>query len=424
MTVVHRPLSSWIAHLNRESVELGPVNDGDDRTDARTISYFATGWDRVAVPWGHASVLGLAADVGEAVAVELDDYGRPIPVTAHLAELVRRIERNWPSLDPALLDNGFQQLADAALPLRYWLVERLDVEGDPPDEAFAILPWDLLDRAVASVTSTLDHTDLPGELVEIRHWLTPAVRGLTGPLEQLDHGLRTADGRISRLGATALLDNLRHIPLSRIPSRSLAGLVPLVDRLGKLDPLYKHASRIVRARLVPDDRSVRYLRVALNSALDPAANREDVREHSDAVEDDTIGVRFDETQAGWVRVLIQAEQPPAMSGPFADRLGAFVPVRVVPRDDPTEQLFWVALYPEGGKLVGAINFALPQGWSEIDCDSVPVTADDLTSVNPDVLLPSLHVSITPSAQQWLDIAEDLPPNHPARLAALRFEDSL
>lgn len=330
MTAVHRPLSAWVSRLEDET--LTPVNDGDDRVDARTIEYFSTGWDRTAVQWGYDQVLSLTADDGTVV-VELDDYGRPIPVTGSLLDLVREIEQDWPSVDPTLLDNVIWRLPKAALSLRYWLLERLAGEGDPPDDLFAVLPWYLLDRAVASVLTTLGTPDQPGELVEIRHWLTPAVRGLTGPLEQLDHGLRTGDGMIARLGAEGLLDNLRHIPLSRIPARSVTGLVPLVARLGEIDPLYRHASRVVRARLTEDERSVRNLRVTLNSALDAAANHEDVREHTEAIEDDAFRVRVDETQAGWVRVLVEVAKP-REDGPFTHHAGVFVRVLVVPRDAP------------------------------------------------------------------------------------------
>lgn len=420
MTAVHRPLSAWVSRL--ESETLAPVNDGEDRADARTIEYFSTGWNRTAVSWGHGQVLSLTADDG-AVVVELDDYGRPIPVTDSLLELVQEIEQDWPSVDPVLLGNAIWRLHEAALPLRYWLLERLAAEGDPPDDVFAVLPWYLLDRAVASVLTTLGTPEQPGQLVEIRHWLTPAVRGLTGPLEQLDHGLRTGNGTIARFGVEGLLDSLQHIPLSRIPAESVASLVSLVMRLGEVEPLYRHASRVVRARLTEDERSVRNMRVTLNSALDAAANHEDVREHTESIEDDAFRIRVDETQAGWVRVLVEVAKP-REDGPFTHHTGVFVRVLVVPRDAPAEQRYWVALYPEDDGLVGALTFALPRGWSEIDCDSTPVGVDELASVTPEELLPSLHAGIPPSTRRWLDIADDLPPNHSARIAAQRFEEAM
>jgi hypothetical protein len=416
MTAVHRPLSAWVSRLQDET--LGPVNDCDDRADARAIESFSAGWDRAAVRWRNRTVLGLIDKAGMMV-VELDDYGRPIPITDLAFELIRAIERRWPAVE---LGEKFQSLAGAALPLRYWLLERLAAEGDPPDEAFFILPWELLDRAVRSVLTTLATPDRAGELVEIRHWLTPAVRGLTAPLEQLDHGLRTGDGTIARLGAEGLLDRLRTIPLGRIPDESVAGLVPLVTRLGEIDPLYRHTSRIVRGRLTGGERSVPQMRITLSSSLDAAANHEEVREHTESVEDDTFHVRVDETQAGWVRVFVEAANP-STDGPFDHHTGVFARVLVVPRDTQVEQRYWVALYPEGDGMVGALTFALPRGWSEIDCDSMPVGVDELASVTPEELLPSLHAGIPPSTRQWLDLIDALPPNHPARIAAERFEEA-
>lgn len=416
MTVVHRPLSAWVSRL--EGATLAPVNDGDDRVDARASGRFLTGWDRSVLKWNNRTVLGLTN--GYRRVVELDDYGRPIPVTAAVVRLVREIEQGWPSVE---LDDRTQWLAEAALPLRYWLLERLAAEGDPPDEAFAILPWDLLNRVVSSVLTTLKTPDRPGELVEIRHWLTPAVRGLTGPLEQLDHGLRIGNGTIARLGAEGLLDSLQHIPLSRVPAESVAGLVPLVGRLGEIEPLYRHTSRVVRARLIEEEQSVPRMRVTLNSALDAAANHQEVREHTESVEDDIFRVRVDETQAGWVRVLVEAATP-GVGGPFAHHRGVFARVLVVPRDAQVEQRYWVALYPEGDGLVGALTFALPHGWSEIDCDSVPIGVDELATVAPEELLPSLHAGIPPSTRRWLDISDNLPPNHPARVAAERFTEAM
>lgn len=136
MTAVHRPLSAWVSHLDGTTLE--PVNDGQDRSDARGFAHFATGWARTTAPWG--GTLALALTDGDATVVELDDYGRPIPVTLRIAREVERLERDWPNAHP-----DAHSLAGASLPLRYWLMQRLATEGDPPDEAFAVLPWSLLD---------------------------------------------------------------------------------------------------------------------------------------------------------------------------------------------------------------------------------------------------------------------------------------
>jgi hypothetical protein len=63
------------------------------------------------------------------------------------------------------------------MPMRYWLLERFDAEDDPPDRILAVLPWDLLDRAVESVATGLGPGGEVGELIEIQHWLTRPCMG-------------------------------------------------------------------------------------------------------------------------------------------------------------------------------------------------------------------------------------------------------
>jgi len=252
---VHRPLSAWVARPTQIPGRLGPVNDGDDRADARHLPYFAQGWLRLMVDWDGEHALGLGLADGGSIVVELDDYGTPIICSPEAIELIKRVELTWPIVDGALLAD-FPLLGREQLPLRYWLLERLDAEGEPPDKAFAVLPWDLLDRAADAVGVALEPAGTIGELVEIRHWLTPAVRGLTGPLEQLDHGLRTADPQIARSGATALLTNLRDLPLSRIPEHSRERLGELVARLGRADIRHRELAETVVGRLADGGTSV------------------------------------------------------------------------------------------------------------------------------------------------------------------------
>ncbi|NUT95020.1 MAG: hypothetical protein HOY78_23655 [Saccharothrix sp.] len=407
MTAVHRPLSAWVSRW--DGAALAPVNDGDDRADARWSTDFDIGWTRTAVQWRDKHVLGLSD--GEATVVELDDYGRPIPVTLEIASAVEHVELDWPRARPRPED-----FAGAAIPLRYWLVQRLDEEGDPDVEAFHVLPWDLLDRAVASLITTLDRREEPAELVEMRYWLTPAVRGLAAPLEQLDHGLRTNDDRVARLGASSLLDNLRHIPLDRVPGNSVAGLIPLVHRLGAANPLFRHTARVVEARLA-GERGPR-MAVRLNSALDDAASDDDTREHTVLVEDELFHVRVQETQAGWARVLVRLPNPDEPE--FGAPRGSFAPIRVVPRGGSPEVRYWVALYPEGEHLVGSVSFAVPHGWSEVDCDGVPVSEDDLAAASPDELAPSLFAANRRTARQWIAVADGLAEGHAVRRAVQRF----
>jgi hypothetical protein len=421
MSSTHRPLSAWIAHLSPANGQLGPVNDGDHRCDARTMDYFIDGWHRVAVPWGtHSHALGLARDDGTTV-VELNDFGAPIAVSPLALEVVDYVERNWPMIDGAVADR-FPSLAGESLSIRYWLLERLDAEGDPPDEIFAILPWDLLDRAVEAVSAGLKPGGELGELVEIRHWLTPAVRGVTGPLEQLDHGLRNGEGVTARLGASTLLANLRDIPVSRIPERFRAGLSRLVTTLAGVDPLYRHTSRVVAA-LLTGQAPISRIRTDLHSNLEAAAGTQDVREHVEVLGDDFQRIQVVETQAGWVRVTARIPRKATANSPLSARVGAFLPIRLVPRGGRVRR-YWIALSVEDGELVGTVAIALAPGWSTLDADDAPVGAQELTLVDPDELVASLHVSTARTAQRWLDVAELLPADHPIRLAANTFEDSL
>ncbi|GAB2843711.1 hypothetical protein [Lentzea nigeriaca] len=407
MTGVHRPLSAWISYV--DNGVLSQVNDGEDRADARAFSRFAAGWTREALRWNEMHVLALSN--GESTAVELDDYGRPVQATPDVVDAVARVERGWPHVSPDLDD-----FRDAALPLRYWLMQRLADEGTPEDGAFSILPWDLLDRAVESLLGTL-RGDGVGELVEMRHWLTPAVRGLTGPLEQLDHGLRTEDESVARLGAAGLLESLLHLSLSRIPSASLSGLGSLVREIGAADPLLRHTARVVGARLTGE--SGPRMRIRLNSVLEAAANGREVREHSASAADGEFSIRVNENQAGEVRVLLRLPKPvQGRFGPWGD---VFARLRVV-RQGAEEQFYWVNLQPEDGQLVGFLKFPLRPGWSDFDCDGVPVTVDDMAGEHPERLLGSLYAS-TSSVKRWSRIANTLPDLHPIRLAVRQYEES-
>ncbi|CRK59326.1 hypothetical protein [Alloactinosynnema sp. L-07] len=422
MTTSPRPLSPWVAQVSPDGVGLGPVNGGDDRADARALPRYATGWRRVAIPiadGGHA--LGLVDEHGTTVA-ELDDHGASIKVSLAAMSALARIEREWPVVDHTLTDEIYS-LATEALSLRYWLLTRLDAEGDPPDGVFEILPWHLLDRAVAAVTAGLEPDGTLGELVEIRHWLTPAVRGLTGPLEQLDHGLRIGDTHIARLGATALLNSLRDLPGGRVPDSCMNGLRTLVGRLGTLDPIYRHAARFLTAALAGGNEVPR-LQTELNPAMEPAAGTDELREQVEQLGDDTQQVRLVATRAGWIRVTARIAGGQAAGGPLAEQPALLLPVRVTPRNRGPALRFWLAMQPEGDRLVGSLNIALPDGVSLFDADDVPIGPDELTRLRPEELLPSLHASTEISADRWLEIADDLPHTHPMRAAATIFEASL
>ncbi|GAA3791246.1 hypothetical protein [Amycolatopsis tucumanensis] len=420
MSATHRPLSPWVAMITDRDAR-PVVNDGDDRADARTLPWFDTDWARVAVPLRDGRhALGLADARGTTV-VELDDYGSPITVSPTALGILSRWEEHWP-LVGATLEEDIAALSTESLPLRYWLLERLADEGDPPDEVFTILPWHLLNRAADSVTAALQPDGRLGELVEIRHWLTPAVRGLAGPLEQLDHGLRTGDGAIARLGAAALLSNLLTLPLERIPGSARTAVRRLVVALGRTEPVFRHTSRVVAARLT--DAEATPLRGVVSSTLEAAAGTHDVRERSQSLGDDSRRLRLTETQAGRLRLSVRLRRDQSGVSPLAELTDAFLPVHLASRDRRDRRPYWIALQPEGGHWSGALNLSLPHGTSVVEADDVPVGPEELASLDPSDLTPSLHASTTPTANQWLDIADRLPEPHPVRIAARTFEDSL
>jgi hypothetical protein len=281
----------------------------------------------------------------------------------------------------------------------------------------------MLNRAADAVSSAFEPGGELGEMVEVRHLLTPAIRGLTGPLEQLDHGLRAGDGSIARLGARALLSALARLDLGRVPKPSREALHGLVIALGRAEPLYRHMSRIAAARLL-DAPQVTSIRSAVSSHLEAAAGSEEIREHVEVLGDATQRVRLVETQAGRLRVTVRIPNSPETASPLPALTDVFLPVQLSPRGQQPAQNFWIALWTDDHHRIGALDVALPVGVSDFDASFVPVGPDELAHADPDALLPSLYASTTSTADRWLDIANRLNEQHPVRVAARVFEDSL
>jgi hypothetical protein len=177
------------------------------------------------------------------------------------------------------------------------------------------------------------------------------------------------------------------------------------------------------AALLTGQLPISRIRTDLHSNLEAAAGTQNVREHVEVLGDDFQRIQLVETQAGWVRVTARIPRTGTANSPLAERVGVFLPIRFVPRGGH-ERRFWIALSVEDGYLVGTVAIALSPGWSALDADDAPVGAQDLAFVDPEELLASLHASAATTAQQWLDVAEVLPADHPIRLAANTFEDSL
>lgn len=159
----HRPIARWVAHAEASGTGAhritGPVNDGAERTDARTLRLFRDeAWRRTSVVASRdgipaARALALHHPVRDTTYIELDDQGRPLRVSREGAELVARMETEWdaPSADPDVLGT----LAEESPDLRYFLLHRLDAETDPSPVLFHALPWAALDTVADNVLTML-----------------------------------------------------------------------------------------------------------------------------------------------------------------------------------------------------------------------------------------------------------------------------
>jgi hypothetical protein len=404
MSPTHRPLSPWIAQV-RPDGSLGRVNDGDHRADGRWMSIFAEGWRRTGIRLGSDRLgLGLTAVDGLAV-VELDDVGRPIQISQDGLAVIDRVEREWPVLGEGLVSE-IGLLTTEALPVRYWLTERLAAEGDPPAEAFAILPWDLLERLCGTVVAGLAGQQ-PGSVPgEIGYWLTSVVPGLTHPLYRLDAALRAGDSPATRQAAVDVQSALGALNWGRLPWRA------------------RRAVQLVSAGLARADRDTAQeparsgLSARLRSTFEPAASS-GFRERIEILGDDRLQLRLTQSTTGQIlaRVRIAAPIP-------RGELDLVFPVQVTARGESIARRFWVALEFDGARLTGLIRFKLPDGASEISSDGQAVFAAELTDIAPTVLLTSMRASNRATASRWLEIARTLPEHHPVRLAADMFRESL
>jgi hypothetical protein len=420
MTAIHRPLSSWIAELEDGPSALGPVNYGDHRADARWLPEFTDGWRRTAVELESGSVAMGLVDPEGSVVVELDVVGRPIRITRPGLAALERLEQHWPRVDDAL-QREIAVIEDEPLPVRYWLAARLGEEGDPPDSVFAILPWDRLELLCATLVRRLIDPDEVLETAQVGHWLTAAVHGLSGPLEQLDEGLRTADTSCARSGAINYLLALRDLPLERVPASTRATMADVARTIGGLDQQFAHLARIGEARLTGRSRADRW-RVRLDSRLEGAAAGPQFRQHVDTRGDDDQQVQFAVTRTGLARIVVRIARRMGAAGPLGDPVGTFYPIHLV-GEQTGRRTFWVALIAEGAYLTGSIIVPLLSERPELDVDGPPVTPDQLANLPVAALVPSIQLSNGPTRDRWRELAVRLPEHHPVRSAFNRARDA-
>ncbi|MFE5941868.1 hypothetical protein [Streptomyces sp. NPDC056480] len=454
----HRPLSGWVARLEPGDTSgapglLGPINDGDERADARTASRFRTpGWTRTA-----AAVLRPAGDPVRALAlrapdgsllVELDDRGAPVEVSANGAELVAQFEERWTAApaDPSTVE----RLTGESLELRYFLLHRLDLETTAPAALFHCLPWHRVETAARTAAALLDEagppfSTLPAPDGHLRHWFTPAATSLAGPLSVLEAGLRTVrPGPWFGREASALLSGLLAADPARLPAPTRAALAGLALRLGA-DPALHHSARLAAARLTTPE-PLAGGPLPLTARLDStfvlrAADGEPDGPASVSLGQGPVEAEVTVTQGGRVTVEMEIDAGPAeAAGPRAGRLPdtaegpACQPVLLGPAGAAAGtagaagaaggERYWMLLDRVGPVLHGRIAVPAPAGRFDVDLDGPPVPLLFLDRVSTAELLASLRANELIGPVRWHELIDGLPPRHPARTALVMYEEEL
>ncbi|MGW6841368.1 hypothetical protein [Streptomyces sp. NPDC054958] len=474
MSAVHRPLTTWVrdarpsgpapgdntpipgqvrgngATLPSDPGPLwaahGPINDGDERADARSLDRFRTGWERGSLPLadgGHG--LALIEPATGAAVLELDDLGAPLPADPATAEVVAAIERRWPAerLEPAE-----QALLTAAHPgLRYSLLDRLAAEGRPEPECFHVLPWERVDRLADEVTAALGASGpaegdaAAGRPVRLRHYFAPAGSRFTAALEQLGSALRAADPRRRRVATTALCARLAGAATGRIPQPTRERLIRLLDAVGRDDAfLYATAAlaseRLAGAFAAPGlgNAVVGTARVGIADVvwhrLDygrPATVRNRFAPlasgGTDAAEDEVLRAAFSLT----LTVQDDGRLYVAVSAPFDTATAALLaggydevlllPVHITGAVEGSE--LYVLLTPFSDRLSGDLKMTVAAE-SEVTADQAgpPLGLADLPFLDPEAVRRTLACQVRASdRRRWRQLLDRLPAGHPVRRAS-------
>ncbi|GHC53649.1 hypothetical protein ACFYN9_16765 [Streptomyces collinus] len=424
----HRPLARWVARLGTPGAGAhepgprritGPVNDGAERTDARTLPVFQDpAWRRRSVSAhrdGNPAVPALALHhPGRGVTyVELDDHGSPLRAGERGTDLVARIEARWdaPPADP----DALHVLAAESLDLRHALLHRLAAETAPPPALFHALPWADLDAVAGNVLALLDgaaSVEQPG--TELRHWFTPAATRLAGPLAVLERGMRQRRHPAAlRHEAASLLTGLLAVRPERIPAPTAGRLALLAERLATRDVLFRHPARVIASRLRtagPPGRSPS-LSLRMDAELPAAANRETDRTYQQSAHDELFGVRAEQTPGGRLWVTLTLPSPSAAGEAWTTAPDGLVAPLVLRIGDSEERRFWVALRSRSDGLLGALDLSAPSERFEVVADEPAVPFAALRSVPADELVPSLRASSNVTLRLWEAAATALPPGH-------------
>ncbi|MET9649794.1 hypothetical protein ABZZ44_05845 [Streptomyces sp. NPDC006460] len=423
MTGTHRPLSDWVVRLGPPPVPgTSPINDGDERADARDLPLFTEGWVRRAVAAGpdRSSVLALHHPATAVTYVELDDHGAPLRIGEAGAELIGRVETSWPH--PVFGSDDLTALAGLSREVRYLLLHRLDREGAPPPGLFHALPWEPVTELASAVVRLLDGGATPSlsaEALDLGHWVTPAALGVTGPLEQLYEGLTEPDPVLAARGGTALCAGLRAADPARFPAAVTAALAEVARRLAAVNPFLRHAAVLAAEGLTgatPAGFAVP-LEPALPKSASGTADRTVVRRTGE--EDGPFAVRTETTPGGRLKVTVELT---VEATPERERLldaygGAFLPVVVASTGGTLR--YWVALEARRRWLSGTLDVPVVRG--EFRAEEAVTGVWGLSGVSPDELLPSLAGTHRAGLRVWRAAAELSPAGHPLRRALRRFD---
>ncbi|MFJ2651545.1 hypothetical protein ACIO1C_33080 [Streptomyces sp. NPDC087420] len=439
MTAAHRPLTVWVqaARTARPGplwAAHGPVNDGDERADARHMARFSTGWERCALPLadgGHG--LGLTEPAtGEAV-LELDDFGRPLPAEPATAGAVAAIERRWPAhrLEP----DEEARLHDADPGLRYSLLDRLAAEGRPGPECFHVLPWERVDRLADQVTAALASGGPPvPDPVRLHHYFAPAGSRFTAALEQLAFALSSGDPRLRRVATTALCARLAGAATGRVPQTTRERLRLLLDAVGR-DDAFLHATAALAAdRLAgafptpyappePDGRAIAWRTLAYGRAASvrnrfaPAADAGSTGSE-DTVRRAPFTLTLNVRSTGRLYVTVTAPLDPATTDLLARAYDEvlLLPVQVTGAAEGHE--VYVLLRSLADRLAGDLEMtATTEPDITADQAGPPLGPADLPSLDPEAVRRTLACQVRESdRRRWRGLLERLPDGHPVRRA--------
>ncbi|MFG2617225.1 hypothetical protein ACGFXC_06340 [Streptomyces sp. NPDC048507] len=441
MTAVHRPLTLWVraarpaplpaqpgpAHDGgpaRGAVRwsaYGPLNEGDERADARDLPRFADGWQRRSLPLTDGGeALGLyRPDTGEAY-LELDDDARPLPADPDTAEAVAAIERRWPAL--RLADTERDLLAAADPGLSFSLLDRLADEGRPEPECFHVLPWERVERLAAEVTRALraPGTAPAGATPRLRHYFAPTGSRFSAALEQLAAAQRAADPRIRRVATTALCTRLMTAPADRMPAGTRSELAELLTAIAESDALLGATARAAAARLAAREsgRTVLYYGspARVRNQFAPTASG-GTQQAEDSVEREAVTLRLAVDSHDEVSVVITATLPADTARSLPTDYGVvLLPVRVTGVAGHPE--LYVLLVPTGAGLSGDLGLrAVPGAEISADQSGPPLGAEELPFLDVRAVRATMSATIPRTDRRtWRTLAGALPEGHPVRAA--------